>query len=190
MIVCLARPELLDIRPGWGGGRLRQRRSRSSRSRRRRPRSWSTRCSTITSLARRAPHAAGEDRGQPALRRGDDADAARGRTRSKRIPDTLQAIIAARIDRLPVGEKRLLQRASVIGRIFWRRVQQLVPDLDNLEPVLDDLLLRDFIIRESRSSITGEYAHRFKHVLIRDVAYASLAKAARGAARPGGGLAA
>ena len=78
---------------------------------------------------------------------------------SKRIPDTLQAIIAARIDRLPVGEKRLLQRASVIGRIFWRRRAQLVPDLDNLESVLDDSL-RDFIIRESRSSITGEHAYR------------------------------
>ncbi|MDX6396753.1 MAG: hypothetical protein QOJ43_161, partial [Gaiellaceae bacterium] len=92
----------------------------------------------------------------------------------------LQAIIAARIDRLPKDEKRLLQRASMIGRIFWEgAVAHLMPELEDLEPVLDDLLLRDFVTRESRSSITGERAYRFKHVLIRDVAYAGLAKAAR-----------
>ena len=129
LIVCLARPELLDIRPGWGGGVCARPRSSSSRSRRKRARSSSMRCSQITSsrLSERA-HAAGEDRGQPALRRGDDADAARGRYSSKRIPDTLQAIIAARIDRLPRNEKRLLQRASVIGRIFWEgAVAHLAP---------------------------------------------------------------
>ena len=68
----------------------------------------------------------------------------------------------------------------MIGRIFWEgAVARLLPDVDDLEPVLDDLLLRDFVTRESRSSITGERAYRFKHVLIRDVAYAGLAKAAR-----------
>ena len=68
----------------------------------------------------------------------------------------------------------------MIGRIFWEgAVAHLLPDVDDLEPVLDDLLLRDFVTRESRSSISGERAYRFKHVLIRDVAYAGLAKAAR-----------
>ena len=67
----------------------------------------------------------------------------------------------------------------MIGRIFWEgAVAHLLPEVDDLEPVLDDLLLRDFVTRESRSSISGERAYRFKHVLIRDVAYASLAKAA------------
>ena len=103
-----------------------------------------------------------------------------GGTSSKRIPDTLQAMIAARIDRLRRNEKRLLQRAAVIGRIFWEgAVAHLMPEVEDLEPVFDDLLLRDFITRESRSSITGEHAYRFKHVLIRDVAYAGLAKGAR-----------
>jgi hypothetical protein len=89
-------------------------------------------------------------------------------------------MIAARIDRLRRNEKRLLQRAAVIGRIFWEgAVAHLMPEVEDLEPVLDDLLLRDFITRESRSSITGEHAYRFKHVLIRDVAYAGLAKGAR-----------
>ncbi|MBA2506860.1 MAG: TetR/AcrR family transcriptional regulator, partial [Thermoleophilaceae bacterium] len=52
-----------------------------------------------------------------------------------------------------------------------------IGELEELEPVLDDLLARDFLTRESRSTISGERSFRFKHVLIRDVAYAGLAKA-------------
>jgi tetratricopeptide (TPR) repeat protein len=181
MIVCLARPELLDIRPGWGGGSLR---------------------ATAIELEPLAPEESEElldallaDRelstaerrtllekteGNPLFVEETTRMLLEGGTAAKRIPDTLQAIIAARIDRLPKDAKRLLQRASMIGRIFWEgAVAHLMPELEDLEPVLDDLLLRDFVTRESRSSITGERAYRFKHVLIRDVAYAGLAKAAR-----------
>ncbi len=99
---------------------------------------------------------------------------------SSRIPDTLQALIAARIDRLQPGEKLLLQRAAVIGRTFWANsVRELLSDEVDVAPLLDDLLLRDFIVREQRSSITGEEAYRFKHVLIKEVAYAGLAKSSR-----------
>jgi class 3 adenylate cyclase/tetratricopeptide (TPR) repeat protein len=181
LIVCLARPELLDIRPGWGGGRLR---------------------ATAIELEPLAPEESEElldallaDRelstaerrtllekteGNPLFVEETTRMLLEGGTAAKRIPDTLQAIIAARIDRLPRNEKRLLQRAAMVGRIFWEgAVAHLMPELDEIEPVLDDLLQRDFITRESRSSITGEKAYRFKHVLIRDVAYAGLAKAQR-----------
>ena len=181
LIVCLARPELLDIRPGWGGGRLR---------------------ATAIELEPLAPDeseqlldALLDDRelssaeraallekteGNPLFVEETTRMLLEGGTSSKRIPDTLQAIIAARIDRLPRNEKRVLQRASVVGRIFWEgAVGYLMPELEELGPVLDDLLQRDFITRESRSSISGEHAYRFKHVLIRDVAYAGLAKGAR-----------
>ena len=181
MILCLARPELLDIRPSWGGGRLR---------------------AAATELEPLAPDESEElldallaDRelssserkallekteGNPLYVEETTRMLLEGGTSSKRIPDTLQAIIAARIDRLRRNEKRLLQRASVIGRIFWEgAVAHLLPDEDDLEPVFDDLLLRDFITRESRTSITGERAYRFKHVLIRDVAYAGLTKGSR-----------
>src|SRR5437773_2474776 len=88
-----------------------------------------------------------------------------------RIPDTLQALIAARIDRLPAPAKALLQRAAVIGRIFWEdAVNRLSPELDSVEEPLEDLLLRDFVLPEPRSSIRAETAYRFKHVLIREVA--------------------
>ena len=72
----------------------------------------------------------------------------------ERIPDTLQALIAARIDRLPPSEKALLQRAAVIGRIFWEgALEQLSPELERSSALLDDLLLRDFVLaRRARRS--------------------------------------
>src|SRR5262249_10423548 len=101
---------------------------------------------------------------------------------SDRIPDSLQALIGARIDRLPAGEKVVLQRGSVIGRTFWAgAIEHLSPEYDGeeLEDVLDDLLLRDFVAREERSTTTGEAAYRFKNVFIREVAYGGLSKSAR-----------
>src|SRR5436305_1665385 len=99
-----------------------------------------------------------------------------------RIPDTVQALIGARIDRLPAGEKIILQRGSVIGRTFWGGAIDYLSseyDADELEDMLDDLLLRDFVTREERSTISGESAYRFKHVMIRQVAYGGLSKSSR-----------
>src|SRR5207247_8456923 len=98
------------------------------------------------------------------------------------IPDSLQAMIGARIDRLPAGAKIVLQRGSVIGRTFWAgAIDHLSPeyDSDELEDMLDDLLLRDFVTREERSTISGESGYRFKHVLIWEVAYGGLWKSGR-----------
>ena len=105
----------------------------------------------------------------------------RRRAGVERIPDTLQALIAARIDRLRRREKALLQRAAVIGRIFWHgAIEHLSPELE----ALDVAARRPAAprLRRSRSrarSISGETAFRFKHVLIREVAYAGLTKSAR-----------
>src|SRR5439155_8592997 len=98
----------------------------------------------------------------------------------ERIPDTLQALIAARIDRLPARAKAVLQRGAVVGRTFWAgAIERLSAEPEEVEEALDDLLLRDFIAPEERSSIRGEQAFRFKHVLIREVAYSGLSKSAR-----------
>ena len=181
LIVCLARPELLDIRPGWGGGRLRAAAIELE------PLAPEESEELLDALLADHELSASERRtllekteGNPLFVEETTRMLLEGGTSSKRIPDTLQAIIAARIDRLPRNEKRLLQRASVIGRIFWEgAVAHLATDIGELEPVLDSLLQRDFLTREHRSSISGEQAYRFKHVLIRDVAYSGLAKAAR-----------
>ena len=101
---------------------------------------------------------------------------------ASRIPDTLQALIAARIDRLPAEARRVLRRASVVGRVFWAGAfVDLSEELDDVPDLFDELVLRDFLIREERSTISGEVAYRFKHVLIREVAYGGLTKAARAA---------
>jgi class 3 adenylate cyclase/tetratricopeptide (TPR) repeat protein len=184
LILCLARPELLDVRPGWGGGRLR---------------------ATAIELEPLAPEQSEElvdallaahplpsqtrelllekTEGNPLfveetirmlIEEGGDDHHVRG------IPDTLQALIAARIDFLPPDGKTLLQHAAVVGRIFWPgALAHLTPEVGDPDSVLDGLLLRDLVTPEARTTIKGEQAFRFKHVLIRDVAYSGLAKGAR-----------
>jgi class 3 adenylate cyclase/tetratricopeptide (TPR) repeat protein len=184
MIVCLARPELLDVRPGWGGGRVR------STAIELEPLMREESEALADALLDEHKVSAGvrgrlldKTEGNPlfveetvrmVVEAGDAA--------SERIPDTLQALIAARIDRLPAGEKIVLQRGSVIGRVFWAGAIDYLSaeyDADELEDMLDDLLLRDFVTREERSTITGESAYRFKHGLIREVAYTGLSKSGR-----------
>jgi class 3 adenylate cyclase/tetratricopeptide (TPR) repeat protein len=181
LLICLARPELLDVRPTWGGGRVR---------------------ATTLELEALRPEESAElvealvaeldfpvdleavlakSEGNPlfveeTVRMLAERPAAAG----ERIPDTLQALIAARIDRLPAGPRVALQRASVIGRIFMTgALAQLSPELEDVENALEELLLRDFVVREPRASISGERAYKFKHVLIREVAYSGLSKTAR-----------
>lgn len=93
------------------------------------------------------------------------------------VPDTVQAVVAARIDLLAPAEKEALQAASVIGRIFWAGpIYELAgkagPDLRILEE-------RDFIRRRSGSAVMGEREYAIKHALTREVAYGSLPKARR-----------
>jgi class 3 adenylate cyclase len=92
------------------------------------------------------------------------------------VPDTVQTVLAARIDLLPPDEKAALQAAAVIGRVFWLGpVRELVhgePDLRLLEE-------REFVRRRDASSISGEDEYLIKHALTREVAYDSLLKARR-----------
>jgi tetratricopeptide (TPR) repeat protein len=98
------------------------------------------------------------------------------------IPDTLQALIAARIDRLPLEHKTVLRRAAVVGRIFWEgAIVDLAEELGGVPELLEELVLRDFLSREERSTISGQTAYKFKHVLIREVGYGGLSKEARAA---------
>jgi class 3 adenylate cyclase/tetratricopeptide (TPR) repeat protein len=94
------------------------------------------------------------------------------------VPDSVHAVLAARIDRLPAAEKAALQAASVVGRVFWPSA--VVHVLDGLEPSFDLLEDRDFVRARSSSSIPGEREFAFKHALTRDVSYSSIPKARRG----------
>ena len=93
------------------------------------------------------------------------------------VPDSVQAVLASRIDLLPAAAKSTLQAASVMGRIFWERpLGELLPDV---QPDLSILEERDFVRRRPTSSLAGEREFAFKHALTRDVAYGTLPKARR-----------
>jgi class 3 adenylate cyclase/tetratricopeptide (TPR) repeat protein len=93
------------------------------------------------------------------------------------VPDTVQAVVAARIDLLEPAEKEALQAASVIGRVFWSGpVYDLCP---GLEPDLRVLEERDFVRLRLGSSIEGEREYAIKHAVTREVAYSSIPKARR-----------
>jgi predicted ATPase/class 3 adenylate cyclase len=96
------------------------------------------------------------------------------------VPDTVQALIGARLDNLPGSDKRVAQQASVIGNVFWPGAVAHVGALDgDLQPSLDTLERRDFVHSRRESTVVGEQEYEFKHVLIRDVAYERLPKGRR-----------
>src|SRR5215211_5534197 len=93
------------------------------------------------------------------------------------VPDSVQAVLAARIDLLPPLEKSALQAASVVGRVFWEQALQQL--LSGAEPDLALLEDRDFIRGRAGSSMAGQREYAVKHALTREVAYASVPKARR-----------
>ena len=181
LLVCLARPELLDSRPGWGGGRRRAITIELG------PLPDRETGMLVDALVKDLPlpddHRTAlldKTAGNPLFVEEtvrllvDEGD-----TAGVRIPDTLQALIAARIDRLPPGSKSVLRHGAVVGRVFWRgAICELDPELD-VDSALADLVDRQLLTREPLSTVTGEQAYRFRHVLIRDVAYRGLTKSER-----------
>jgi DNA-binding SARP family transcriptional activator/tetratricopeptide (TPR) repeat protein len=95
------------------------------------------------------------------------------------LPDALYAVLAARIDALPVPERRVLQEAAVFGRVFWAAaLSGAVPGIDVLAE-LRRLERRALVSLRPCSSLGDRAEYAFKHVLVRDVAYASLPAARR-----------
>jgi class 3 adenylate cyclase len=93
------------------------------------------------------------------------------------VPDTVQAVVAARIDLLEPAEKQALQAAAVIGRIFWAG-----PVYDLIEPAEPDLHVleeRDFIRRRAGTSMSGQREFAIKHALTREVAYSGVPRTRR-----------
>ena len=100
--------------------------------------------------------------------------------RRRKVPDSVEALIRARLDTLPAPERVLLQAGSVVGRVFQRSAVASIAPPDQVPPPLEthleDAILRD-IITEERAP--DEPTFRFRHILIRDVAYNTLPKARR-----------
>jgi len=94
------------------------------------------------------------------------------------IPDTVHAVIAARIDLLDPDHKRALQCAAVIGRTFWTGALTFLLDWEEsrVEEILDGLEQRDLVLARLDSDLGVDREYRFRHVLIRDVAYETLSR--------------
>ena len=191
-----ARPELLDERPNWGGGKL----------------------NASTILLETLPNDATERLidalpGGPVLPAGlreriaaaaegnplfveelmamlvDDGDIrltdgewqAAGDLEHLAIPPTIQALLAARLDRLSDDERGVAERASVVGRVFEPEAVAALSAAGSAGGLADQLmaLVRKELVRPDRSEVTGGDAFKFRHILIRDAAYNALPKRER-----------
>ncbi len=95
------------------------------------------------------------------------------------LPVTVREAIAARIDALPAGARHALLAAAVIGKTFWRGILEAVGSVDDVDEALAVLEARDFVRRDSTSQVAGDAQFTFKHMLIREVAYATVPRAQR-----------
>jgi class 3 adenylate cyclase/tetratricopeptide (TPR) repeat protein len=179
LIIALARPELLDARPSWGGG------IRSASSIDLAPLGGADCEELVAALLSRSEVPPAQlalvlerAEGNPLFLE-EIARALRDGGGLQTVPDSLQALIAARIDALPADEKDLLQSAALAGRVFYQgALERLAPELA-VGDLLECLLEREFIASEEHATISGDRAFRFKHVLIRDVAYGGMSKQRR-----------
>jgi class 3 adenylate cyclase len=97
------------------------------------------------------------------------------------LPETVQGLIAARIDALPLDEKVLLQDAAVLGKVFWLGAVAEFGELERrtAEERLRALVRKEFLRRERRPPVAGEVEYAFRHILVRDVAYGQMPRATR-----------
>ena len=97
------------------------------------------------------------------------------------LPPTLEVSIASRIDRLPAGERAVLERAAVVGRNFWRSTVEAVSPDDERAAIGSALiaLARRRLVHAERATVAGEDGFRFHHALIRDAVYAGVPEQSR-----------
>ncbi len=179
LLLCLARPELLELRPGWGGGKL-----------------------NATTVLLEPLSALETDELIDALLDGRALDPElRERIRTAAegnplfveqmlamveespdavtVPGTIQALLAARLDQLPAAERAALERGAVEGQIFHGgAVAALAPDDPDVPARLLGLVRKE-LVRPSTALLPDDDAFRFRHLLIRDAAYEALPKASR-----------
>lgn len=198
LLLCMARPDLLDVRPAWGGGKTNATTISLA------PLS-DAECgmliegllgssalppdvrARITQVAEGNPLFVEEmlrmlvDDGRLVRDETSEAWVATGDLADVAVPPTVAALLSARLDRLSDQERTVLEAASVAGKAFHRgSVAALLAD--GAKPDLDThlrSLVRKELITPERSSLPGEDAYRFRHLLIRDAAYDALPKAER-----------
>jgi class 3 adenylate cyclase/tetratricopeptide (TPR) repeat protein len=190
LVVCVARPELADVRPGWGEGKAN---------------ATSVRLESLPDdhcrlLVRRLLGEGELDdgaRAQVVARAGgnplfveellamllDDGFLKRENGHwslaadlgALPIPGTVQALLAARLDRLSGSERRVIECAAVEGETFERAAVAALLEENDLTPALESLVRRELVVPAG----AGSSSYRFRHLLIRDAAYAAIPKEVR-----------
>lgn len=180
-VICLTRPELLERRPHWSGGR------RNTSVIDLEPLKPEETELLVASLASQGlpPETARvivqRAEGNPLFVEELVRMLLEGSTPGAAIPDTVQAVLTARIDRLPPEERRALQAAAVIGRTFWPSAVARIAGLseDDTTRAIGVLIGKELVVNRPRSTVAQEKEFAFRHILTRDVAYNLLPKSAR-----------
>jgi len=185
MIVCLARPELLDTRPRWGGGHERVSSVvlvplAADDARLLLEQQLGDRQLSPDEIAQIITTAEGNPLFVQQLLAIRDEDPLPNVDHP--LPDTVEALLAARLDRLGPAERAFIERAAVIGREFWPAavIDLLPPEARPSGHQHLGSLVRRGLIHPEASIFDGEDQLRFHHILIRDVAYRSTPKVLRG----------
>ena len=196
LLLCVARQELLEARPGWGGGKS------YATTLTLEPLNDAESQQLMVSLlghvelgGELVDKIAAAAEGNPlfveemiamlidsgVLVQADGRWLAASTLADVTVPPSIQALLAARLDRLPVSERAVIERGAVEGKVFHRgAVAELTPpDLRESVPVHLRALSRKELVRPDRSDFAGDEAFRFRHLLIRDAAYSAMPKEAR-----------
>jgi class 3 adenylate cyclase/tetratricopeptide (TPR) repeat protein len=180
VIIGLARPEFIDQRPGWGSGLFAHSmiglEPLSSVDAAVLAGSLLAQVEGSTETVHRLAETA---EGNPLFIEELTAAVVEGQELSSGLPTTVRAAIASRLDALPNAVRDVLLDASVVGRTFWRGVLNTLSTHANLDDHLALLEARDFIRRVPTSRVEGDVEYQFRHILIHDVAYATLPRSTR-----------
>jgi class 3 adenylate cyclase/tetratricopeptide (TPR) repeat protein len=184
LVVCAARPELYERRPGWGAG------LRNAHTINLSPLSDGETAELVAHLLANA--VLSSDLELEILERAGGNPlyaeefvrllADRGlATEELVLPDTVQALIAARLDTLSPERKALLQDAAVVGKVFWAGAltEMSGRDPSEVELALHELALKELVRPARTSSMEGENEFSFWHLLVGDVAYSQIPRAER-----------
>jgi tetratricopeptide (TPR) repeat protein len=181
LVVGTARPELLERRQGWAGGKA------NATTISLQPLADDDTVRLISSLLEQPLQLADEQRALLERAGGNPLFAEQyvrmltERGTTGELPESVQGVIAARLDALPRAEKELLQEAAVHGKVFWLAGIAAASGMPaaEAEPLLRTLERKDFVRRERRSAVAGDTQYSFQHVLLRDVAYGQIPRRGR-----------
>jgi predicted ATPase len=175
LVLALARPDLLETRPSWGGGLA------AYTALPLEPLSpEESRVLAGHLLANGASDAvASSAEGNPLFIEQLAATMVETSASDVSLPNSIRGLLAARLDALPQAERSLLLDAAVVGKTFWRGALQAMGEDEGLAERLGALERRDLIRRDTVSAFEGDQQYSFTHVLIRDAAYDLLPRARR-----------